>query len=140
MSKQNEWLQEEQRIRQVNDVIKAKKTALDEKAGQTRKRIITLRKNFCDDVTINLDEPDDVIETEASMKQQAELLSDQERTHGQIYKQLEALRRLETTPYFGRIDFHEDMEKHPEEIYIGVGSLNELINEDFYIFDCISII
>lgn len=135
MSKQNEWLQEEQRIRQVNDVIKAKKTALDEKAGQTRKRIITLRKNFWDDVTINLDEPDDVIETEASMKQQAELLSDQERTHGQIYKQLEALRRLETTPYFGRIDFHEDMEKHPEEIYIGVGSLMDQNNDDFLIYD-----
>src|SRR5699024_9779755 len=98
-------------------------------------RIITLRKNFWDDVTINLDEPDDVIETEASMKQQAELLSDQERTHGQIYKQLEALRRLETTPYFGRIDFHEDMEKHPEEIYIGVGSLMDQNNDDFLIYD-----
>src|SRR5699024_5885413 len=116
MSKQNEWLQEEQRIRQVNDVIKAKKTALDEKAGQTRKRIITLRKNIWDDVTINLDEPDDVIETEASMKQQAELLYDLVRNPRQRYKELEELRRLETTPDCSRIDFHEDMVKHAEEI------------------------
>src|SRR5699024_4325788 len=51
------------------------------------------------------------------------------------YKQLEALRRLETTPYFGRIDFHADMEKHPERLYIGVGSLKDQNNDDFLIYD-----
>ncbi|HLQ71735.1 MAG TPA: RNA polymerase recycling motor HelD, partial [Bacillota bacterium] len=133
--KQNEWKQERQRLGTVIDVIKTKKKKLQNRSSTIKKKIISLRQNFWDDVTINLDEPDDIIETEASMKQQAELLSDQERNHGQMYKQLEALERLEKTPYFGRIDFHEDREKHPEHIYIGMGSLMDENEDDFLIYD-----
>src|SRR5699024_8693988 len=133
--KQFEWSQEEQRIQRVINLIKTKKAILESRSSKTKEKIISLRKNFWDDVSINLDEPDDIIETEASIKQQAELLSDQERNHGQMYKQLEALSRLERSPYFGRIDFHEEMEKHPEQIYIGVGSLMDENDEDFLIYD-----
>src|SRR5699024_2756208 len=135
LMEQNEWKQERQRLGTVIDVIKTKKKKLQNRSSTIKKKIISLRQNFWDDVSINLDEPDDIIETEASIKQQAELLSDQERNHGQMYKQLEALSRLERSPYFGRIDFHEEMEKHPEQIYIGVGSLMDENDEDFLIYD-----
>lgn len=48
--------------------------------------ILELRQGFWDDVTVNMDEPDEAIETYASIKQQAELLSERERSYGQFHK------------------------------------------------------
>ncbi|HET7615473.1 MAG TPA: RNA polymerase recycling motor HelD, partial [Bacillales bacterium] len=81
------------------------------------------------------DEPDDRIETEASIRQQAELLSERERSHGIVSEQMKTLKRLEDTPYFGRIDFFEENEKESEPIYIGIASLMDEKEEDFLIYD-----
>jgi DNA helicase-2/ATP-dependent DNA helicase PcrA len=97
--------------------------------------VIELRKTFWDDVTVNLDEPDDVIETQSSMKQQAELLSERERTHGQFAKELETLKRLKDSPYFGRVDFKEKNDKSADQIYIGIASLMDRKEEEFLIYD-----
>lgn len=64
-----------------------------------------IKKTFWDDVTVNIDGPDEVIETMYSIRQQAELLADRERTHEQIDKQLKTLARQKESPYFGRVDF-----------------------------------
>ena len=58
-----------------------------------------------------MDEPDDMIETAASIKQQAELLSERERTHKHLDRHLRTLSRLKYSPYFGRIDFLEEGEE-----------------------------
>src|SRR5690625_6239540 len=75
-----------------------------------------------------------MIETQASIRQQAELLSERERTHGQLHKQLKRLEQLEDSPYFGRIDFKEDGEK-PEQIYIGRASLMDEDELEFLVYD-----
>ncbi|WP_338061687.1 RNA polymerase recycling motor HelD [Sporolactobacillus terrae] len=135
MMAERERRQEQERVNEVVDVITEKIEKITGKKGEVRKRIVDLRKTFWDDVTVNLDENDDVYETQASIKQQAELLSERERRHGQMTKALKTLFRLQETPYFGRIDFREEYEDQVEPLYIGIGSLMDSRNEDFLIYD-----
>ncbi|HET7657376.1 MAG TPA: RNA polymerase recycling motor HelD, partial [Bacillales bacterium] len=100
-----------------------------------KESIVTLRKSFWEDVTVNVENADDRIETEASIRQQAELLSERERNHGNLYTQLKKLDRLHSSPYFGRIDFHEQGEEKTESLYIGIASLMDEKDEDFLIYD-----
>src|SRR5699024_11213976 len=105
------------------------------KSGGIKKSVIELRRDFWDDVRINLDEPEEAIETHASIKQQAELLSERERSHGQLHEQLKILQDLKDSPYYARIDLHEDGEKDTDEIYIGTASLMDQDDDNFLIYE-----
>jgi len=127
--------QEQERVDMVIDVIDKKMSALEAKAGNLKQDIVSLRKTFWEDVTVNLDEMDDIIETHASLRQQAEFLSERERSHGLYKKQWNNLTRLKSSPYFGRIDFLEEGEKQSEKIYIGLFSLRDENDEEFLVYD-----
>ncbi|WEG10802.1 RNA polymerase recycling motor HelD [Pullulanibacillus sp. KACC 23026] len=130
----SEWKQEQERVDNVIKEIDKKIDRLEESTGGLKKEIINLRESFWEDVTVNLDEPDDVIETHTSLRQQAELLAERERTHGGGHQQLKILHRLRENPYFGRINFKEEGE--PEEsIYLGISSLMNDEETDFLIYD-----
>jgi DNA helicase-2/ATP-dependent DNA helicase PcrA len=86
-------------------------------------------------VTVNLDDPDEAIETAASMRQQAEVLSERERRHRHAQKQLKLLTRLRPSPYFGRIDFVETVEEKPQRIYVGLAALLDEEEQEFLIYD-----
>ncbi|MFT8317737.1 MAG: RNA polymerase recycling motor HelD [Sporolactobacillus sp.] len=131
----DERKQEQKRISEVLKVIKRKIAGLSGNKDKVTEGIVDLRKNFWEDVTVNLDETDDVYETQASIKQQAELLSERERRHGQMTRQMKMLYRLMDSPYFGRIDFQEDGEETADTLYIGVGSLMDAANVDFLVYD-----
>ncbi|WP_080846114.1 RNA polymerase recycling motor HelD [Cytobacillus gottheilii] len=136
MSEELNKKQEEQQ--RVNLVVKEIKEKIKQHSGLTDvigSEAQHLKQTFWEDVTVNLDEPDDVIETFTSMKQQAELLAERERSKDIIDQQLRTLVRLEDSPYFARIDFHEDGEKEAEPIYIGIASLMDQNNEEFLIYD-----
>lgn len=136
VSKENENRETEQyRVNHVLGEIDQRQKELYAKSSRLKESVIHLRKNFWEDVTVNLDEPDDVIETQASMKQQAELLSERERFHGKVGEELKTLKRMKNNPYFGRIDFREDDESSSEAIYIGLASLMDHNDEDFLIYD-----
>lgn len=135
MSHDENKLIEQKRVDSVVQEINKKEEKLLAKAGSLKESIVDLRKNFWQEVTVNLDEPDDVIETQASLKQQAELLAERERFHGGIGKELKMLQRLKDSPYFGRIDFKEDSEEETDEIYIGIASLMDQEEENFLIYD-----
>ncbi|WP_138420319.1 RNA polymerase recycling motor HelD [Aquibacillus sediminis] len=130
-----EWMEEQERVDQVVDEINNKIEKLSDREGGLKEGVIDIRKNFWEDVTVNLDEMDDVIETQASLKQQAEFLSERERSYGQVNEHLKTLYRLEDSPYFGRIDFKEDGEAYEEPIYIGISSLMDENDDDFLIYD-----
>ena len=130
-----EWQKEQRRVDVIQDVVDHKLVHIQGNTGGLKEGIIELRKTFWDDVRVNLDEPDEAIETMASIKQQSELLAERERSHGQAHKQLKQLYRLKNSPYFGRIDFHEDGEKTKDRIYIGVASLMDEHDEEFLIYD-----
>ena len=135
MSNDTSMQMEQKRVDDVVSEINMKEEKLLSKAGGLKESIIDLRKNFWEDVTVNLDEPDDVIETQASLKQQAELLAERERSHGEIGKELKILNRLKESPYFGRIDFTESPGNEKEQIYVGVASLMDRNEEEFLIYD-----
>ncbi|MBM4763452.1 RNA polymerase recycling motor HelD [Bacillus sp. B15-48] len=129
-------LQEEQdRVDWVTTEITKKFSRLQTHVGKIESEALHIRKTFWEDVTVNFDEPDDVGETYTSIKQQAELLSERERSHTQMDKQIKTLMRLKNSPYFGRIDFTETGEKLSESIYIGIASLMDEKDEDFLIYD-----
>lgn len=133
MSKERD--EEEYRVNQVIQEINVKQQELLSKATGLKDSVIDLRKDFWDDVTVNLEDPDDVIETEASIKQQAELLSERERTHGHISEELKTLEKLKDIPYFARIDFKEDSVEEKDELYIGIASLMDQHEENFLVYD-----
>lgn len=126
---------EEQRIKGVIKEIKLKENELFAKSSGLKESVIDLRKGFWEDVTVNIEDPDDAIETEASIKQQAELLIERERTHGHISEELKTLDRLKESPYFARIDFKEDTGSLNEKIYIGMASFMDQDEENFLIYD-----
>ncbi|MGP4108677.1 RNA polymerase recycling motor HelD [Virgibacillus sp. L01] len=126
---------EQHRVNEIINEINNKEDAIYKKSAGLKDTIINLRENFWDDVTVNLEEPDDVIETQASVKQQAELLIEREQVHGNMDKELKKLKRLKDSPYFGRIDFIESPGNEEEKIYIGTSSLMDLEEENFLIYD-----
>src|SRR5690625_967419 len=133
--KHRDWQPEKQRMHQVIDVIKKKMAVLKERADKLKKDVINIRTEFWDDVTVNIEEMDDKIETEASIKQQVEFLSERERSHGQVSERLFILDRLKDSPYFGRIDFKEDGKGEEENIYIGLATVMDENEEDFLVYD-----
>lgn len=126
---------EQERVNYVSKEIDKKKLKLQKDTGGVSSDVLELRKTFWEDVTVNTDEPDDVIETAASIKQQAELLSERERTFKQMDKQIRILERLKYSPYFGRIDFLETDEKNVDQVYLGIASLMDEHDENFLIYD-----
>lgn len=132
---EKEWNQEQQRVDGTLEVINQKESDLQAKVGGLKEGIISLRKNFWEDVTVNVEEMDDIIETQASIAERVAVLSERERSHGHMYQQLKTLGRLKDSPYFGRIDFMEDGSTESEAIYIGIASLMDADEEDFLIYD-----
>ncbi|MEC5425487.1 RNA polymerase recycling motor HelD [Virgibacillus sp. C22-A2] len=126
---------EQNRVDLVIHEINKKEEKIYSKSAGLKDSVIELRKSFWEDVTVNLDEPDDVIETQASIKQQAELLSERERFHGKLGEELKTLKRLKDSPYFGRIDFIEDPGEEEDHIYIGISSLMDNDDENFLVYD-----
>ncbi|MEO2075519.1 MAG: RNA polymerase recycling motor HelD [Bacillus sp. (in: firmicutes)] len=130
-----DWELEQERVCSVVEEIDHKIARLLSNTSTVRSDVLEIRKDFWEDVTVNLDEPDDVIETAASIKQQAELLSERERTHRQMNQHLNTLKKLKYSPYFGRIDVLEEGEKLTDQIYLGITSLMDQKDENFLIYD-----
>jgi DNA helicase II / ATP-dependent DNA helicase PcrA len=134
LSEHAEWKEEQQRVDRVMGVIRTGMEELEERLGTIKEQVVDIRKHFWDDVTVNLDEPDDQIESYFSLKQQAELLSERERSHRNAQQLYTKLRRLNQSTYFGRIDFQE-AGSPSETIYLGVGSLLDEQGDTFLVYD-----
>ncbi|MEW9051004.1 MAG: RNA polymerase recycling motor HelD [Neobacillus sp.] len=131
----NDWKAEQNRVNFILSQIKSKVDKLQKNSSKVRTDVVDIRKTFWEDVTVNLDEPDDKIETAASIKQQAEFLSERERRYRQMDQQLNTLSRLYSSPYFGRIDFKEKGEAKEDQVYLGISSFMDENDQDFLIYD-----
>lgn len=134
----NDGLQEEQeRVNGLVGLIGNRIEQLSAKTSGIRGEIVDIRRNFWDDVTVNFEDSSESAETHASLKQQAELLSERERSHRHTERELKTLVKLEQNPYFGRIDIVEEGAKDakPDAIYLGVGSLLDDSGEEYLIYD-----
>ncbi|GMK37094.1 DNA helicase [Paenibacillus sp. CCS19] len=130
-----EWDNEQQRVDEVIAAFKKRIKEYEPLVGELRTEVVDFRTNFWDDVTVNLSNDDDVLETFMSMKQQAQILSEREHNHRHLLNQLKRTRRLLPSPYFGRIDFHEDGTPATEKLYIGVASFLADDDETFLVYD-----
>ncbi|WP_018664893.1 RNA polymerase recycling motor HelD [Heyndrickxia acidiproducens] len=121
MNQDEQWLQEQKRVDYTIEKMKKEKQELLSKVKAVRGEAQEIRNTFWEDVTVNLDEPDDVVETSASVRQQAELLAERERSYGHMEENAKKLNRMIDSPYFARVDFHE-ADEPSEAIYIGISS------------------
>jgi DNA helicase II / ATP-dependent DNA helicase PcrA len=129
----HDWVQEQVRVDGTVKKVKNQINTLVSRAENVKQQADEIRKNFWEDVTVNLDEPDDVVETMTSIRQQVELLSERERSYGHVDENVKTLQRLASSPYFARVDFREEDEPL-EQIYIGIASfLDE--NDNYLIYD-----
>ncbi|MFD0586759.1 RNA polymerase recycling motor HelD [Paenibacillus sp. GCM10027627] len=138
MSITNETLlEEQQRVENIAGLIRRRIHTLSERTGGIRGEMVDIRRNFWDDVTVNFEDAAETAETYASMKQQAELLSERERNFRHMEAQLATLYKLQHTPYFGRIDLAEEgqAEGTAEPIYLGIGSLMDDTGEQYLVYD-----
>ncbi|WP_258171214.1 RNA polymerase recycling motor HelD [Paenibacillus sp. R14(2021)] len=137
MSEKHElWSHEQRRVDDVVRQIDTRIEALELQTSDTHLEMVDIRKNFWDDVTVNLEDSAEMAETFASLKQQAEILSERERTHRHAAQQLKTLRKLQSSPYFGRIDFRQASEGAPvDQVYLGIASVRDSSDEDYLIYD-----
>lgn len=134
MSTEQEWKTEQGRVDSVTSLIHKQIRKLEAETGDVRGDVITMRKEFWDEVTINLSESDDVGETSTSMRQQSQVLAEREHRHKLSFETLARLRKLEQSPYFGRIDFAEEGQG-TDKIYLGIASLLDEDELSFLIYD-----
>ncbi|KFZ40869.1 hypothetical protein [Thermoactinomyces sp. Gus2-1] len=116
------WQEEQERVDRVIDEIDGRLSSLEQQANQVKSDIVDIRKNFWEDVRINFADEIETTETVVSIKQQAEVLAERERRHRTAQKQVQLLKKMKSSPYFGRIDFTEHGEEK-ESIYLGIASL-----------------
>lgn len=130
-----ERLHEQRRVDDVREKLRRGIERDEPIVSGLRSQVVEMRKNFWDDVTVNLSTGDDILETAISMKQQAEVLSERERSHRHLQARLNRMKRLYPSPYFGRIDFREDGEAEAERIYIGIASFEDEDDGTYLIYD-----
>jgi len=126
---------EQQRVEQVIAEINRQIAHLQEHVSAVSADLAGIRKHFWDDVTVNFEDAIEAIETYASIKQQAEVLSERERVHQHAQIRQRTLKRLMQSPYFGRIDFREASDPSAEPIYLGIASLLDEREEQFLVYD-----
>lgn len=125
---------EQQRVHEVTELIRNRLERITDENGEIKSEIVDIKRNFWEDVTVNFEDAAETAETYASMKQQAELLSERERSQRLLHDQVKLLHKLEMSPYFGRIDISEDGGP-VEAIYLGVGSLLDDQNDKYLVYD-----
>ncbi|WP_124727610.1 RNA polymerase recycling motor HelD [Staphylospora marina] len=130
-----EWEKEQQRVDEVTRKIGERMAELERRAGGLKEEIVDIRRHFWDDVTVNLEDPDDALETAASIKQQAEVLAERERGFRSADKERNVLSRMKRSPWFGRIDFRESGETETERIYLGISSFRDEETDEFLVYD-----
>ncbi|MDR6550514.1 RNA polymerase recycling motor HelD [Paenibacillus qinlingensis] len=130
-----DWQQEQERLTTVMDKLRGTIAELEPEVSGLRDQVTDIRKRFWEEVTINTSNAEDFEETFYSMKQQEALLSERERSHRQRMQRLKSMKRLLTSPYFGRIDFQEEGSSLSEHIYIGVSSFVDRDGIDFLVYD-----
>ncbi|SEN51697.1 RNA polymerase recycling motor HelD [Paenibacillus sp. OV219] len=135
MISENDWKQEQARLKQVTETLQTKIAELAPEVSGLRNQVTDFAKKFWEDVTVNTSTFDDFEETLYSIRQQEALLSERERSHKQRLQRWNNMKRMLPAPYFGRIDYEEKGASGSEQIYIGVSSLVEEDGLSFLVYD-----
>lgn len=129
------WKQEEDYLALVSRRIREELERLEATVSHRNESAVEIRKHFWDEISVNVDNMDEMVETLASIRQQSMVLKSYEHGLNHAQKQLSKLEKMEPSPYFGRIDFKDQGESEAESIYIGIGSLISDDTGEALVFD-----
>ncbi|KPV44592.1 RNA polymerase recycling motor HelD [Alicyclobacillus ferrooxydans] len=130
-----EWNEEQERVDGVVKEITKRIGSLQKRVEGIQSDIVDIRRDFWDEVTVNFEDTFEAAETMASIRQQAEVLSEQERSHQNAHQQLKTLARLKQSPYFGRIDFRAENDSFRESVYLGISSFVDSSGDNYMVHD-----
>lgn len=133
--KRTEFEREAGRLTDIIKLMKERMAKLRELVLDRRERVVAIRRDFWDDVSLNAEADDDLLETAASIRAQAGVLRQQERTFIQAHETLRRLEKSLDTPYFGRIDFTESGSGTKEQVYIGLLSFSDPETDEILVYD-----
>lgn len=119
------------RIQSVYDLIQSEIAARDENTEATMGEIVSMRKSFWDTIVNSNEEIENVIEIAQKINQ----LDQEQYQYERKLNTIKKLRRLELSPYFGRVDFMEKEEDFNEKVYIGISSFIDFESGEIYIYD-----
>lgn len=131
----NDLRQEQERLDQVTGTIMEQISKLADETVRRRGEVVHIQKHFWDEVKVNTDTFDDYLETIIGLRQQAQALTVSQSSHRHAKSRLSVLKRMQKTPYFGRIDIIEEGTQEAERVYIGISTLTDSSGENFLIYD-----
>ncbi|MFC4807675.1 RNA polymerase recycling motor HelD [Paenibacillus sp. GCM10023250] len=138
MSNAMDWGRERERLELVKAKLAAKVAELEPQVDGLHEQAADIRKRFWEEVTVNTSTSEDYEETFFSIRQQEAVLAERERSQHLLLRQRNNLRRLQASPYFGRVDFRdagESGETEEERVYIGVSSFADEDAMRFLVYD-----
>lgn len=130
----NERQLEQQRVDQVILEIKQQLKQAKKEYEKAHAETSSVEKNYLQNAKVNTTEVDDRMETNAEIQQQKQLVAKNIQTEQILKEQLETLKDLKKSPYFGRIDIQDPDETTPESLYIGTASLSDE-HQNFLVYD-----
>ena len=130
-----EQRREQARVNRVDEEIAHQIDATEEAVAAAHKETRAVEKNYSENASINRYEVDDIAESRSELEQQRRLVSQAAENETILQHQLQTLKNLQGSPYFGRIDILDPGEKNPESLYIGTASLMNDDKTDFLVYD-----
>lgn len=130
--KQQVEQQEQKRVTNVLSEINQQLQATTDKLAKNQQETHRIELNYGDNTKVNITETDDRMETNAAVQQQKNLVAGSLESEKILTRQVEVLKDLADSPYFGRIDIDETGDK--ETLYIGTATLQNEAG-DFLIYD-----
>lgn len=116
----------------VEEIKRAEKKAA-KNISTAKKDIHHLSKQF-DNIHMNTTTYSGMMDTAMSVRTQQQMLDERENSWQHAADHLSTLQRLESRPYFARIDFQEKNGQKPETIYIGLASFSDQ-PDHFLVYD-----
>lgn len=131
---QAEWELEKARLKMIIRELEEQIGKNFEITKNFKKEAISIQKEMWEEVkltTVNLMD----LEGATQAWQYQMQIESQARKYKHSGEALQKLERLYLSPYFGRIDFLEEGESSPEQVYIGISTLKDTRSGSFLIYD-----
>lgn len=129
----HEFNYEQQRVQTVQAELQEQLQANAEKLATAEAETARIERSYGDTAKVNTLEIDDQMETNAAIQQQKQLVALSVENMAILKRRQRRLQRLSHSPYFGRIDLHD--QHLTRTLYIGTGSLMDQTNDRFLIYD-----
>lgn len=131
-----EWDWELQYLERVRAEIQSQMEMFDHDLTSRQSNLVQFRKHFWDEISINVETPEDLLDTQVSIIQQSVLMKNQEHMITNAEQRFRRLRKQWPSPYFARIDFIRENETDRRRMYyIGIQTVAETHSGELLVYD-----